>query len=38
MWGFNLEVSETLQDDKTRPSLVEGADSTVGYFKILKWT
>lgn len=32
MWGFNLEVSEVLQDDKTLLSLVEDADSTMGYF------
>lgn len=29
---LNLEVSEVLQDDKTRPSLVEDVDSTMGYF------
>lgn len=32
MWGFHLEVSEVLQVDKTRLSLVEDADSTMGYF------
>jgi len=32
MWGFNVEVSEVLQDNKTRPSLVEDANSTMGYF------
>ena len=32
MWGFNLDVSEVLQDDRTRPLLVEDADSTMGYF------